>query len=77
MATTMKNRIAVIRNGQIVYIDESSPVVKPNETAAYESREDQKVRHRKDILQRNETAFYRAYPEQLENLNPELRRLLS
>lgn len=67
---------AIIRNGKIVY-DSESEVIKPNEMAARASREDQKVRHRKDILQPNETAYYSAYPKEAEKLNPELRRLLS
>lgn len=71
------SKIARIINGQIVYLDESAPVIKPNETAARESREDNRVRHRKDILQKNETAYYKAYPEAAKDLNPELRRLLS
>lgn len=67
---------AVIRNGKIVYGTDST-VIKPTETAARASREDQRVRFRKDILQRNETAFFKAYPEEAKKLSPELRRLLS
>lgn len=70
-------KITRIINGKLVDIDEHAPVLKPTETAARESRQDNRVRHRKDILQRNETAFYRAYPEEAKKLNPELRRLLS
>lgn len=72
----MKNKIARIINGRIVY-GEHAGISKPNETAARASREDQKVRFRKDILQRNQVDYYKAYPEQAKDLNPELRRLLS
>lgn len=72
----MKNKIARIINGRIVY-GEHAEVSKPNETAARESREDQKVRYRADILQKNQVDYYKAYPEQTQDLNPELRRLLS
>ncbi len=71
------SKIAIIRNGKIIYLDESTPIAKPTETAARESRQDNYTRHRKDVLQRNETAFYRAYPKEAEKLSPELRRLLS
>lgn len=73
----MANRIARIINGQIVYLDEHAPVIQPNDTAARASREDQKVRYRKELLQKNEAAYYRAYPDQAENLSPELRRRFS
>lgn len=67
---------AIIRNGRIIY-DTDSEVIKPTETVARASREDQRVRFRKDILQRNETAFFKAYPEEAKKLSPDLRRLLS
>jgi hypothetical protein len=71
-------RKAVIRNGQIIYGDDiAADVIKPNETAAHESREDQKLRFRGELLQRNQVDYYKKYPEQLENLSPELRRALS
>lgn len=69
---------AIIRNGKIIYGDDiTAEVVKPNEMAAHENREDMKVRHRKDLLQRNQVDFYKAYPEQAKNLSDETRRLLS
>lgn len=73
----MKNSIARIINGQIVYLDESAPVLQPNETEARASREDQKVRYRADLLQKNQVDFYKVHPEQAKDLSPELRRLLS
>lgn len=72
----MKNKIARIIGGRIVYGDHAD-ISKPTETAARASREDQKVRFRKDILQKNQVDYYKAYPEQAKDLNPELRRLLS
>lgn len=71
------NKIAVIRNGKIVYLDEHAAVMRPSETAARESREDNRMRHRKDILQPNQVDFYKAYPEKAKDFSPELRRQLS
>jgi hypothetical protein len=71
------NKIARIINGKIVYTEEHAPASLPNEMQARANREDMKVRHRKDLLQRNEVAYYRAYPEQAKNLSDETRRLLS
>lgn len=70
------NKITRIHNGSIVY-GEAADTIKPTETAANANREAMKVNHRGDMLQRNETEYYKKYPEQLENLSPELRRLLS
>jgi len=70
-------KIARIVNGQIVHSDSHAPVVNPNETAARARREGMKTKHRKDLLQRNETAYYKAYPEHAKNLSDETRRLLS
>lgn len=67
---------AIIRNGKIVY-GQSAELQKPSETEAYRKREDMKVNHRKDLLQKNETAYYKAYPKQLDNLSDETKRLLS
>lgn len=71
------SKIARIINGKIVYSDESSEVIQPTDTAARERRKNMKLDHRKDMLQKNQTEYYKAYPEQAENLSPELRRLLS
>lgn len=71
-------RRAIIRSGKIIYGDDiSAEVLKPNETAARERREGMKVKHRAELLQKNEVGFYKKYPEQLKNLNDETRRLLS
>ncbi len=70
-------RITRIINGKLVEIDEHASVVQPNVTEARASREDQKVRHRKDLLQKNQVDYYKAYPDQAKELSPELRRLLS
>lgn len=72
----MANRIAAIRNGKIVY-DDTSIFPIPTETAARESRTDQRNRYRAETLQPNQVDYYRVYPEQAKDLNPELRRLLS
>lgn len=69
---------AIIRNGKIVYGDNiSAELLKPTETAARSNREEMKVSHRKDLLQRNQVDYYKAYPEQAKNLSDETRRLLS
>lgn len=70
------NKRAVIRNGQIIY-DEDAAILKPNETAARESREDQRVRYRAEILQKNDPDFYKVYPEHAKELPDDVRRLLS
>jgi len=67
---------AIIRNGKIIYdVEADSP--QPNETLARANREDMKVKYRKDLLQKTQVDYYRAYPEQAKNLNDETRRLLS
>lgn len=65
----------VIRNGKI--IEDEATVAKPSDTVANGDREYQKKNYRKDLLQKNQVDYYRAYPEQAKELNPELRRLLS
>lgn len=69
---------AIIRNGKIVYGDELEAAhTRPSETEARSNREKMKTGHRKELLQRNEVAYYKAYPEQAKNLSDEARRLLS
>lgn len=69
---------AIIRNGRIIYGDDlQAQITKPTETAARARREDMKVNHRKELLQKNQVEYYSAYPEQLKNLNDETKRLLS
>lgn len=70
-------KITRIINGKLVDVDEHAPIIKPNATAAYESREDQKVRHRADILQKNQVDYWKVHKDQAKELSPELRRLLS
>lgn len=70
------NKKAIIRNGVIVY-DTDAATIQPNETAARERRTGMQMKNRKELLQKNQVDFYKAYPEQLENLSPELRRQLS
>lgn len=70
-------KIARIVNGEIVYSDEHSAAIKPTETEARSSRQSQRDKYRRETLQRNQVGYYKAYPEQAENLSPELRRLLS
>lgn len=65
----------IIRNGKIV--DASASTVKPNETSAREKRKKMTTEKRKEMLQKNQVEYYKAYPEQAKNLSPELRRLLS
>lgn len=67
---------AVIRNGRIVY-DTDAQINRPTETAAHERREGEKKKYRKDLLQPNQTDYWKAFPEQAKGLDPELRRLLS
>lgn len=71
------SKIARIINGQIVESDDHAPVQKPNDMQARANREDQKVRHRKDLLQKNQVDYWKVHPEQAKDLNPDLRRLLS
>jgi len=70
-------QITRIINGKLVEVSEHAPVIKPNETEARANRENMKVAHRKDLLQRNQVDYYKAYPEQAKNLSDETRRLLS
>lgn len=71
------SKIARIINGQIIYSDDHAPITIPTETEARSSREAQKTKYRKDLLQKNQVDFYKAYPEQAKNLSDETRRLLS
>lgn len=70
------NKIAKIINGKIVY-GQHAEIVKPNETEARARRQGMKTQYRKEMLQKNQVDYYKAYPKQAENLNPDLRRLLS
>lgn len=70
------SKIAVIRLGKIVYLDEHSATLKPNEMSARERRQRMKTDKRKELLQKNDLGFYRAYPEQAKNLSDDLRRML-
>ena len=67
---------AIIKDGKIIYGQEAS-IPRPNDMQAYANREDMKIRHRKDLLQKNQVDYYKAYPEQAKNLPDETRRLLS
>lgn len=66
----------MIRNGRIIY-GESSSVYLPSETEARSSRQEQKTKHRVDVLQKNQVDYWKVHKDQAEELNPELRRLLS
>ena len=70
-------KIVRIIDCKIVRIDEHAPVARPTETAARENREDNRMRHRKDILQKNQVDYWKVHKDQAEQLSPELRRLLS
>lgn len=70
------NKIAKIQDGKIIY-GESSEVAKANPLSARHNRENMKVQHRKDMLQKNQVDYYKAYPEQAKSFNNETRRLLS
>lgn len=72
----MSKRIAIIRNGRIIYGEEATTPL-PNETEARSSREAQKVKYRADLLQPNQVDYYKAYPDQAKDLPDEVRRLLS
>lgn len=67
---------AVIRNGRIVYDDEAAKI-RPNDTVARANRESMRTKYRKDMLQKNQVEYYKAYPEQAKELPDETRRLLS
>lgn len=67
---------AVIRNGKIVY-DSEAEIAKPNSMEARSRREAMKVKHRKDLLQPNQTDYYRQFPEHMKDLPDETKRLLS
>lgn len=67
---------AVIRNGRIVY-DVDADQTLPSETAARENREKMRTKNRKDLLQKNQMDYWKAYPERAKELSPELRRLLT
>lgn len=71
----MASSKAVIRNGKIIY-GEDAEAPKPNDLQARANREDQKVRHRKDLLQPNDLQYYRAYKDQAKDLPDDLRRLV-
>jgi len=71
-----KPKKAIIRGNKIIY-GEDAELMLPSETAARERREKMKVNNRKALLQKNQVDFYRAYPEQLDNLSDELKRQLS
>lgn len=72
----MASNKAIIRNGKIIY-GVNAEIPKPNETEAKANRNDQKVRHRADMLQPTETDYYRVYKDQAKDLPDETRRLLS
>lgn len=72
----MKDRIAKISNGKIIY-GETADRLMPNEMAARERRQRMKTDNRKEMLQRNQVDYYKAYPEQAKNLSDDTRRLLS
>lgn len=74
---TKQSKIAIIRQGKIIYQDEHVAPIKPNDSVTRESREEGRRVHRKDILQRNDVNYFKAYPEKLKELSPELRRQLS
>ncbi len=59
---TTKNKIAIIRNGKIVY-DVQPTVSKPNETSARFEREYERKKYAREITQPNSTTYARAYPE--------------
>lgn len=65
----------IIRNGKIVSAEAS--VIKPNVTSAKEARNEMTSKNRKEMLQRNQVEYYKAYPEQAKNLSDDTRRLLS
>lgn len=71
------NKIARIVNGHIVYSDNHSPTITPNETEARARREGMKTKHRAELLQPNQVDYYKKYPEQAKNLSDDVRRLLS
>lgn len=69
------NKKVVIRNGKIV--SGEAITIQPNETAANENRRNMRDNWRKEMLQKNQIDFYKAYPNHAKNLSDETRRLLS
>ena len=55
----MVSKIARIINGEIVYSDKSAEVIKPHDMASRSRREAMKVKHRKDLLQKNQELLER------------------
>ena len=71
------NKIARIVNGKIIYSNEHAPTITPNETEARARREGMKTKHRAELLQPNQTEYYKVYKDQAKNLSDDVRRLLS
>jgi len=69
------SKIVRIHNGKIV--DGASSVIMPSETSARENRQAMRTKHRKDLLQPNQTDYYKVHPEQAKDLPEETQRLLS
>lgn len=63
----MNKKRAIIKNGKIIY-DEESSLQKSNEFSAKHNREAMKVKYRKDLVQPNEIAFGKAWPEKAKEL---------
>jgi hypothetical protein len=59
---TTKSKIAIIKNGKIVY-DEEPTVTKPNETNARYEREFERKKYRKDTIQPNSVQYAKAFPD--------------
>ena len=58
----MKNKIAIIRNGKIIY-DEEAIIIKPSDTNARSEREAGRKNYAKDIIQPNSVEYAKAYPD--------------
>lgn len=69
-------KIVRIHHGRIV--EGASDTILPSETSARENRQAMKTKHRKELLQKSQVDYWKAYPEQAKTELPdETRRLLS
>lgn len=71
---------SVIHKGQLLRGCENcleEDLSKPNPLSAQHNREAQKTKFRKELLQKNQTDYYKVYKDQAKNLSDELRRQVS
>jgi len=64
---TTKNKIAIIRNGKIIY-DTDPTISKPNEMSARHFRESERSKYRRELTQPNDVNFAKAYPDKFKEM---------